>query len=631
MILGIVLSGLLIISATAELVPEKLPPGAVFLGPTLVVSPSSGKAGGSVTATGNMFSEEGDPEFPPQTIIRFNGIEVASAYGGGSFTIPFKVPSGISPGSYPVQASRGSETATATFTVVTLPVANFAMDPLSGIGPVPLAVRFTDTSTGSPTAWWWNFGDDSSSTLQNPWHTYQDAGTYTVTLTVTNIAGSNARKRTVTVYQPTMTVFPLSGRAGSMVTVSGNSFYYNEKSISQVSLIFNGIEIDHDIPMTRTGTLGSFTASFIIPNDTAPGSYIVTAESLADSVDATFTVTNLAPIAVIDATPLSGKAPLSVHFSGTRSHDEDGSISSYGWNFGDSKSATGATADHTYTQSGEYRVILTVSDNQGYTSTSSVTIRTDNTPPVAVASVTPRSGPDPLTVTFDGTQSYDQDGKIQSFSWDFGDGFSERAAQTSHQYRKPGSYTAVLMVTDDRKASDTDEMVIMVGNEPPIAIISVTPEHGSIPLKVTFDGSRSYDPDDTSLTFSWDFGDGISGSSMTTGHTYENEGTYSVSLVVTDLNGASDRAEATIIAESPVPVIPPVVPLVGVVVIIAGAAIALWYIRQQIIKRRLPTPEFHITTDSGLEFETGMKRTSDEFPDISVEVRSGIWKEGDKR
>lgn len=416
-----------------------------------------------------------------------------------------------------------------------------------------------------------------------------------------------------------------------MVTVSGNSFYYNEKSISQVSLIFNGIEIDHDIPMTRTGTLGSFTASFIIPNDTAPGSYIVTAESLADSVDATFTVTNLAPIAVIDATPLSGKAPLSVHFSGTRSHDEDGSISSYGWNFGDSKSATGATADHTYTQSGEYRVILTVSDNQGYTSTSSVTIRTDNTPPVAVASVTPRSGPDPLTVTFDGTQSYDQDGKIQSFSWDFGDGFSERAAQTSHQYRKPGSYTAVLMVTDDRKASDTDEMVIMVGNEPPIAIISVTPEHGSIPLKVTFDGSRSYDPDDTSLTFSWDFGDGISGSSMTTGHTYENEGTYSVSLVVTDLNGASDRAEATIIAESPVPVIPPVVPLVGVVVIIAGAAIALWYIRQQIIKRRLPTPEFHITTDSGLEFETGMKRTSDEFPDISVEVRSGIWKEGDKR
>ncbi|HMZ31750.1 MAG TPA: hypothetical protein PLY13_04555, partial [Methanoregulaceae archaeon] len=63
----------------------------------------------------------------------------------------------------------------------------------------------------------------------------------------------------------------------------------------------------------------------------------------------------------------------------------------------------------------------------------------------------------------------------------------------------------------------------------------------------------------------------------------------------------------------------------------AGTAIALWYIRQQIVKRRLPSPEFHITTDSGLEYETGMKRTSDEFPDISVEVRSGIWKEGDKR
>ena len=621
-LLLIVLVGLLITSATGAMVTD-----VAATSPSLVLSPSSGKAGSWAKAAGSMFSEEGDPEFPPQTVIRFNGIEVASAYGGGSFSISFQVPSGIPPGVYPVQAVRGSQSATATFTVVTLPVANFAMDPASGTGPAPLVVQFTETSTGSPTSWWWSFGDDSTSPLPNPSHTYRKNGTYSVTLTVTNMAGNNARKRTITVYEPTLMVSPLSGKAGSMVTVTGSSFYYDEKRASRITLFFNGIEITRDIPMTRSGTMGSFTASFIIPADTAPGSYTVRAESQADGAETPFTVTNLAPRALIDATPPSGKAPLSVHFNGSRSYDEDGSIRSYSWNFGDSKSATGPAADHTFSQPGEYRVILTVTDNQGSLGTSSFIIRTDNTPPIADARGTPASGPDPLTVNFDGTFSHDPDGKIRSFSWDFGDGSGEQTSSTSHQYRDPGSYTTVLTVTDDLGATGKDEVVITVGNEHPVAVIGISAKSGSVPLMVTFDGSRSFDPDGTALTYSWDFGDGTTGASKTTSHTYEEEGTYDISLVVTDMHGASGRAEETVIAESPFPV----VPLIGGALIIAGTAIALWYIRQQIVKRRLPSPEFHITTDSGLEYETGMKRTSDEFPDISVEVRSGIWKEGDKR
>ncbi|HQP81638.1 MAG TPA: PKD domain-containing protein, partial [Methanoregulaceae archaeon] len=435
-LLLIVLVGLLITSATGAMVTD-----VAATSPSLVLSPSSGKAGSWAKAAGSMFSEEGDPEFPPQTVIRFNGIEVASAYGGGSFSISFQVPSGIPPGVYPVQAVRGSQSATATFTVVTLPVANFAMDPASGTGPAPLVVQFTDTSTGSPTSWWWSFGDDSTSPLPNPSHTYRKNGTYSVTLTVTNMAGTNARKRTITVYEPTLMVSPLSGKAGSLVTATGSSFYYDEKSASRITLFFNGIEITRDIPMTRSGTMGSFTASFIIPADTAPGSYTVRAESQADGAETPFTVTNLAPRALIDATPPSGKAPLSVHFNGSRSYDEDGSIRSYSWNFGDSKSATGPAADHTFSQPGEYRVILTVTDNQGSLGTSSFIIRTDNTPPIADARGTPASGPDPLTVNFDGTFSHDPDGKIRSFSWDFGDGSGEQTSSTSHQYRDPGSYT----------------------------------------------------------------------------------------------------------------------------------------------------------------------------------------------
>lgn len=70
-----------------------------------------------------------------------------------------------------------------------LPVTGFKSSVTSGTAP--LAVAFTDTSTGSPTAWTWNFGDGELSTRQNPIHTYIDAGSYTVSLNVTNNDGSN--------------------------------------------------------------------------------------------------------------------------------------------------------------------------------------------------------------------------------------------------------------------------------------------------------------------------------------------------------------------------------------------------------------------------------------------------------
>ena len=63
-------------------------------------------------------------------------------------------------------------------------------------GPAPLAVRFTDTSTGGPTAWLWDFGDGNTSTVQNPIHTYTTPGTYTVSLTVTRAGASDTETKT---------------------------------------------------------------------------------------------------------------------------------------------------------------------------------------------------------------------------------------------------------------------------------------------------------------------------------------------------------------------------------------------------------------------------------------------------
>jgi PKD repeat protein len=73
------------------------------------------------------------------------------------------------------------------------PAAAFSGSPTSGA--TSLNVVFTDRSTGSPTSYRWTFGDGTSSTEKNPIHTYTKAGTYTVTLTTTNAAGSSTVTR----------------------------------------------------------------------------------------------------------------------------------------------------------------------------------------------------------------------------------------------------------------------------------------------------------------------------------------------------------------------------------------------------------------------------------------------------
>ena len=101
----------------------------------------------------------------------------------------------------------------------TAPVASFTATPTSGTAP--LNVSFTDTSTGSPTSWAWDFGDGGTSTAQNPTHSFAAAGTYTAKLTATNGAGSSSASTTITV-NPATTAAGVTV-VGSVTTYSGTA------------------------------------------------------------------------------------------------------------------------------------------------------------------------------------------------------------------------------------------------------------------------------------------------------------------------------------------------------------------------------------------------------------------------
>ena len=85
-----------------------------------------------------------------------------------------------------------------------------------------------------------------------------------------------------------------------------------------------------------------------------------------------------------------------------------------------------------------------------------------NQPPVAVIRASPTAGEAPLTVNFDGSGSYDPDGRVVSYKWSFGDGSGGDGVSTSHTFSNPGTYTVVLTVTDDKGATGKDTISINV-------------------------------------------------------------------------------------------------------------------------------------------------------------------------
>jgi len=171
-----------------------------------------------------------------------------------------------------------------------------------------------------------------------------------------------------------------------------------------------------------------------------------------------------------------------------------------------------------------------------------------NQPPVASFTISPPSPGVLEWVRFDGSSSYDPDGTITSYSWNFGDGTTASGVSRYHQFTAPGTYMVILTVTDDDGASDTEPHTVQVGptNQPPVASFTISPPSPGVLAWVRFDGSSSYDPDGTITSYSWNFGDGTTASGVSRYHQFTAPGTYTVTLTITDDDGASDTETHTV-------------------------------------------------------------------------------------
>ena len=176
-----------------------------------------------------------------------------------------------------VSGSGGSTTATQTINVkAATPTAGFSATPVTG--PAPLAVNFSDSSSGTIASWSWQFGDGGTSTAKNPSYSYTKAGTYTVTLNVTGPGGSNQATKTGYI-----TVSPIGGgtgggTGGSTATPQGLVAAYGFEEASGTQVIDASGNANHGTisGATRIGTkqFGNAlkfngTSNWITVNDSA--------------------------------------------------------------------------------------------------------------------------------------------------------------------------------------------------------------------------------------------------------------------------------------------------------------------------------------------------------------------------
>jgi PKD repeat protein len=290
------------------------------------------------------------------------------------------------------------------------------------------------------------------------------SSTTTFTLAAVDSQGALTSFSNALVYSPSGTTVPpeppleelasvitagaITGTTPLAITFSGAS---STGDITSYSWDFGDGDQGSGVSVSHTYSIpGSYSVSLDVTDSSgasALSSLTVTAEEA--------TTTPEPPTAVLTSSTAAGDAPLDVSFDGSASITPNPPMLSYDWDFGDGSKATGQTTSHIFTISGTYNTELAVSDTAGLTDTETTPVIVignsgTNEQPVALISANPTQGDAPLVVSFDASSSYDPDGTITAYNWDFGDGTSATGPVTQHTYSSAAVYTVSLQVTDDK-------------------------------------------------------------------------------------------------------------------------------------------------------------------------------------
>jgi PKD repeat protein len=413
-----------------------------------------------------------------------------------------------------------SDTALVKFAVYPKPVASFTVANAC-LNTQPIA--FTNTSVGS-TAYSWLFGDGDSSTLQNPVHTYQAASKYNVRLISTVEYCADTFHAPVEIYDVPGASVSLSATTfcGTPAVLSGNygnsggiNYYWNfgddGSGASDTSVLQNAVH--------RYNNAGNYTVTFITSNangcaDTSRQTVHVAATP-SGTFSAMDTCLNTQPIV----------------FSNYISN-----ATSYTWYFGDGDSSAARSPAHTYKEAGQYVVTLVASDNT-CADTLTAPVKIYALPAAAFTlSSSGMCGPPAVVSTTNNSSS------ANSYLWNFGNGDTSAASNPVISYSTAGTFQITLTAMNG-SCRDMASDSFSVTPAPIVQGIDVAAAGGCAPVRVNFTANA---PGADSYT--WNFGDSsasFTSSSPNAAYTYNDTGSFTISLYVISGNGCRDSAILT--------------------------------------------------------------------------------------
>jgi PKD repeat protein len=375
-------------------------------------------------------------------------------------------------------------------------------------------VRFTDTSTGDPSSWNWDFGDGTVSSEQNPIHVYTASGFRHVTLVASNGTGSKTSARTLTVIaaqgDASFVFSPSTPGVGQTIqfadTTAGNptSWSWNFGDGTTGS----GKNTAHAFAKA-----GAFSVSLVAATSSGPkqASRTVTVASMS-VLSSSF---NFAP-----AAPTVGQ---SIQFVDTSTGDP----TSWAWNFGDGSTSTLRNPSHAYATAGAKTVVLTVTNSSSTTSAS----RTVTVAAALDAAFTynPASPAVNQSIQFMDTST----GGPTSWSWNFGDGTTSALRSPNHAYATAGAKTVTLTVANSSGSDSVSRTVTVAAGV--VAAFSYSPAAPAVNQSVQFTDTSTGSP----TSWSWSFGDGATSASRNPAHAFTAAGSYAVTLTASSATSST--------------------------------------------------------------------------------------------